>query len=202
MQDEEENKKVESLLYSKFMGNAATRYGNMQEDIARQKYVAYQIEHGHPNLSTIKTGLTISQQYNWIAASPDDRVKDPSVALPNGLAEYKNPYTAKDLTISEACGRSGFCLEKCKMKEGPAYRLKTTHNYHYQIQCQMFCDQREWCDFIVNTEKDLHVERIYFDNAWWCEQIPKLQTFYFQAILPELACPNHRKGGIREPPTE
>ena len=97
------SKKVESLLYSKFKGNAATRYGNMREETSRQKYIAYQRSHGHASLSVIKSGLVISQKYNWIGASPDDRVIDPDSPVPNGLAEYKNPYAAKDLTIPEAC---------------------------------------------------------------------------------------------------
>ena len=63
----------------------------------------------------------------------------------------------------------------------------------------MFCDEKKWCDFVVSTEKDLHIERIHCDDTFRNEQIPKLQTFYFQALLPELACPNHRKEGIREP---
>ena len=84
---------MESLLYSKFKGNAATQYGNMQEKTSWQKYIAYQRSHGHPSLSVIKSGLVVSQKYNWIGASPDDRVIDPDSPVPN---EYKNPYTAKD----------------------------------------------------------------------------------------------------------
>jgi len=64
----------------------------------------------------------------------------------------------------------------------------------------MFCDQKEWCDFIVNTEKDLYIERIHFNKVFWDGLISKLETFYFQAMLPELACPTHGRGGVREPP--
>ena len=44
------NKKVENLLYSKFKGNAATRYGSVMENRAVLEYEAYQQQHGHPNL--------------------------------------------------------------------------------------------------------------------------------------------------------
>ncbi len=33
----------------------------------------------------------------------------------------------------------------------------------------------------------------------WTMVDSKLQSFYFDALLPELASPRHRKGGIREP---
>ena len=49
------------------------------------------------------------------------------------------------------------------------------------------------------TEKDRHVERISRDKKWWDEQLPKLETFYFKALLPELAHPRYTSGGIREP---
>lgn len=77
--------------------------------------------------------------------------------------------------------------------------LKKRHDYYYQIQCQMFCCDLEWCDFVVRTNKALHVERIFRDQTWWNQQLPKLRNFYFSALLPELAYPRYGKGGIREP---
>ena len=82
------------------------------------------------------------------------------------------------------------------------YELKRRHDYYYQIQCQMYCCKREWCDFIVRTNKDVHVERIQRDHIWWEQQMEKLCEFYFSALLPELGCPQQGKGGIREPPSE
>ena len=38
---------------------------------------------------------------------------DPDSAIPSGLAEYKNPYTAREFSIPEACKKlPSFCLEK------------------------------------------------------------------------------------------
>ena len=196
MKKTKRNKKVEALLYNRFKGNIATQYGRRREENSRQKYIMYQQSHGHPNLRTQATGLIVSYHSPWLGASPDDKVLDPDSAIPSGLAEYKNPYTAREFSIPEACKKlPSFCLEK----HASSYRLKKRHNYHFQVQCQLFCDHKEWCDFVVNTEKDIHVERIYFDQKWWDEQHLKLQTFYFKALLPELAFPRHRNGGIREP---
>ena len=189
------SKKVESMLYSKFRGNKATWYGNNKEQVSRDRYVNYQRQHGHPNLKTHTTGLVISHENPWIAASPDDRVHDPDSSDPWGLAEYKNPYSARLLTLSESCMKSTFCLEEVGAS---SFRLKQRHDYFFQVQCQLYCDDKPWCDFVLCTEKDMHIERIARDTLWWNEQIPKLRLFYFNSLLPELACPRFNTGGIRE----
>ena len=51
---------------------------------------------------------------------------------------------------------------------------------------------------MVQTEQDIHIERVYRDKEWWGLQLEKLRNFYFDSLLPELACPRHRKGGIRD----
>ena len=111
--------------------------------------------------------------------------------------EYKNPYNARDMTISEAAEKiKDFCLsqyESCHLS------LKESHEYYYQIQATMFCTNRNWYDFVVNTTKDLYMQRIRFDEQFWNKIMPKLKSFYFEAILPQLACPRFHRGGIREP---
>lgn len=189
--------RVKNMLYSNFRGSDATRYGTLMEDKTREHYIQHQQLNGHPNLSTTSSGLVIAQEDPWLAASPDDLVYDPTASPPNGLAEYKNPYTSRNLTIAEACGtQKGFCLYT---DENSSIHLKTNHGYYYQIQCQMYCVNVEWCDFVVHTEKDIHIERISRNHQWWDKQLLKLKAFYFEALLPELACPRHGKGGIREP---
>ncbi len=67
------------------------------------------------------------------------------------------------------------------------------------VLCQLYCTDKMWCDFVVCTRKDMHVERIHRDRKWWGTQLAKLRKFYFTALLPELACPRFRYGDIREP---
>lgn len=55
-----------------------------------------------------------------------------------------------------------------------------------QVQCQLFCTSRAYCDFIVWTCKDVHIERIYPDEQFWLECVEKAQLFFSNAILPEL----------------
>ena len=188
--------KVKEILYSTFTGSKATRYGTLMEDVARQEYVNKQHENGHPGLKTRESGLVISMDNPWLAASPDGKVEDPNSPNPQGLMEIKNPYSARMLTIREACENKSFFLEKVNQD---MYSLKRKHNYFFQIQCQMYCCNVDWCDFIVRTEKDIHIERITRMKSWWEEQIPMLRKFYFDALLPELASPRQGMGGIREP---
>ena len=120
---------------------------------------------------------------------------DPSSSSPDGLIELKNPSTAKDMTIKEACEKiKGFCI---KLKQGHN-ALDTNHDYFYQVQCQLYCTQTAWCDFVIRTNKELYIERIYRDDTWWQKQLLKLKIFYFQALLPELACPRYYSGDICE----
>ncbi len=97
----------------------------------------------------------------------------------------------KGKMIAEACQTATFCLGDNDNK----YTLKHRHDYYYQIRCQLYCADCDWCDFVVKTEQDIHIERIYRDKTWWELQLEKLKVFYFDSLLPELACPRHRKGG-------
>lgn len=47
----------------------------------------------------------------------------------------------------------------------------------------------------------MFIQRIYRDSDFWDNtMLPKLQAFYMQGLLPELACPQEEKcSGIREP---
>lgn len=192
------NKKVENLLYSKFKGNAATHYGLVMENKAMQEYVTYQQQHGHPNLKVEKCGLFISLNNPWLAGTPDGLVNDPisdNASLNLGIVEIKNPFSIRSQTLMEAIQNSTFCLEK----KDTNISLKHRHDYYYQIQVQLYCTERYWCDFVVRTEKDLHIERIYRDQSWLDSNLKILHNFFFSALLPELACPRHHKGGIREP---
>ena len=162
-------------------------------------------KNGHSELTTSNVGLVISLENPWLAASPDDRVNDPQTSPPQGLVEYKNPSCARDMTINEACAKiKGFCIKKKTITNPDDTKLQQmyldmNHDYFFQVQCQLYCDGKEWCDFVVRTQKDLYVERIYRNDSWWQNHLKKLETFYFNAVLPEIACPCIHSGGIREP---
>ena len=75
---------VNQLLYSKFTGNTATRWGIPQEESTKEQYLEYKKKES-PDISTIPTGLVVSIEHPWLAASPDGLVYDPAEDPPNGL---------------------------------------------------------------------------------------------------------------------
>ena len=132
-----------------------------------------------------------------MAASPDGLVYDSQSTDPYSIVEYKNPYGICDLSLTEAAQSKQFFLGTDG--DSGQLHLKMSHSYYYQIQAAMFCTQRKWCDFVVRTSVDLHIERIKWNDKFWDGIVPKLKRFYFEALLPELAQPLYQSGGTREP---
>ena len=186
---------VRQLLYTKFEGNTATRWGILQEETTKAKYLAEK-QKTSPGIATSQSGLVISTENPWLAASPDGLVTDPTENPPQGIVEFKNPYSVRNNTIYEATSsKKGFCLKVDD--ETGELSLKTNHEYFYQVQSTMYCTQRQWCDIVIRA-KDIYIERVYYQKEFWISIIPKLKEFYFTAILPELASPLGSTA-IREP---
>ena len=83
------SKKVKGLLYSKFKGNEATRYGIEMEQTDRMEYLEHQHSNSHPDLKTKNVDLIVSVETPWLAASPDGRVNHSTAHPPLGLVEFK-----------------------------------------------------------------------------------------------------------------
>ena len=139
----------------------------------------------------------ISRQRGFLGCSPDGWVKDEAASNPNGVAEYKCPYSARNMTPQEACTQiKGFF---CTLQDG-TMKLKMTHNYFYQVQGVMGITGCQWCDFVVWTPLSISVERIDFHPTFYENMTTKLEWFFDHALLPELAVPEHPNGRpIREP---
>jgi len=178
---------VKELMYTKFEGSTATRWGLLQEESTNTQYLKEK-QYTSPDLSTSQSGLIISPDNPWLAASPDGLVYDPTETSPYGIVEYKNPYSVRNKTLHEAATtKKGFCLTLDKTTNVLALNRK--HDYFYQVQCIMYCSQRQWCDIVIRAV-DLHIERIHYDPDFWIDTVlPKLKSFYFKAVLPELASP-------------
>ena len=83
----------------------------------------------------------------------------------------------------------------------PVYRnlngkptLKKQHDYYYQIQGTLYVTGRPWCDLFIWTPNGTFTERISYDATFWNIAYRKLQTFYNEFLLPELANPCYPKG--------
>ena len=188
-------KLVHQLLYTSFHGNTATKWGLSQEEASYYDYLKWlHSEKKSPQATvTINCGLVISAIYPWLAATPDGWVEDPQATPSQGLVEFKNPHSCRNLMIDEAITAKK-CT--CLVINNGTRSLKKTHDYYYQVQIAMFCTNTKWCDFFLRTTKDNHCERIILDEQMCYSILPKLREFYFCAILPELTLPHNP---IREP---
>ena len=185
-------KLVQSLLYGNIPNAVSLRWGNDHENDARQAYL--KVKKG---IILTHSGLVIDETHGWLACSPDDLAQDTSLDANNqfGLVEYKCPYSARDVTVEEACKQKNFMSRL----RNNTVTLKQTHHYYYQIQGQMAICRRSWCDFVIWTPCGISIERIDFNTTIW-EDMMKLEQFYDEAVLPELASPRFPQGQpIREP---
>jgi len=91
-----------------------------------------------------------------------------------GLVTVKSPFKHR---IEEVCNDASFCLANTDN----GIMLKRTHNY-YQGTGQLAVTSAQFCDFVVWTEVDMHIERINFDSTLWDEMRSKLTDFYCDCL--------------------
>ena len=73
-----------------------------------------------------------------------------------------------------------FCTTK---QSDHTWTLKQNHVYYYQVQTQMHNCRREYCDFIVWSEKDgTLVERVPADSDFFDNIAGDLQHFFVYGI--------------------
>ena len=77
---------------------------------------------------------------------------------------------------------------------GHELQLKKNHNYYFQVQGQLAISGRKFCDFVVWTLHGYSVEKICFDPQLWQDMSQKLQSFYFNCIMPELWSERVKRG--------
>ena len=121
----------------------ATDWGISNESGARNAY-AKTMKKKNQNFKVEET--------SYIGASPDGLVECDCHG--SGLLEIKCPWSHQNLTVSEYSAMNGSCL----YLDGNVIYLIKTDEYFYQVQCQMFVTNRNYCDFFVCTAKDSFCE--------------------------------------------
>lgn len=103
---------------------------------------------------------------DWLGASPDGLIDD------DGLVEIKCPYGLRN-------------------KENPEFKsILDQPHYYAQIQIQLLCSNREWCDFWQWSKHGYKKELVARSQTWLDENIPRLYGFYVR-YLSELDNPDH-----------
>ena len=119
------------------------------------------------------TGNTVTpcafyQFEHWLGASPDGLVGD------KGLVEIKCPFGIR-------------------YKHPPVFKTaKDQTHYYAQMQVQLFCTDRDWCDFYQWTPYGDSIERIDKDESFLATVLPVLRNFYDKYLI-EREFPNAEK---------
>ena len=183
---------VVNKLAPKLINSLAIKHGQQNEDIAIRSYVQYQKSKGYA-LSVHKCGLYVDPATPWLAASPDAIVKfdqnkecffeQDEEGQIEGCLEVKCPYLCLKKSIAEASLESpSFCLRS----SGGKLCLRESHPYFYQVQAQLYVTRLPWCDFVVWSPDEIHVERIYYNQHFIMQAIAKARNFYFDVFLPSI----------------
>ena len=141
-------------------------YGLANEKDAVNSYVRDR------NVNVYRCGLVIDPSCPHLGATPDGKIYDPSENPPFGLIELKCPLVD---SVNQC---------QCLKKNNGILQLKSSHQYYYQIMGQMALSGLRWCDFIVWTPNDMHIERIKFDCDVFSGMKMKLDLFYFEYYIP------------------
>jgi len=158
-----------------------TTYGKTHEQNAKTAYTKHPIGcHSHLH----DCGLIINPEFSFLGATPDAKVCKNGET---GILEVKCLFAARNLTIPEAVAEYGsnadFCL--AALPDSSEIKLKETHQYYYQIQGQLMISGAPFCDFVVHTMKDTHVETVHSNPAVMQLMITKLANIYQHHRLPE-----------------
>jgi len=152
---------------SEFTGNIATEYGRLHEPLATMDYMSLS------GNMVDDTGFHVHPLHDWLGASPDGFVDD------CGVVEVKCPFGQRNKNPPE--------FETCADQS----------HYFAQVQMEMACTGRQWCDFYQWAKHGDSLERIDYDPKWFTDNLPVLLSFYHRYIN-ELENPVHLEDKHKE----
>ena len=146
-------------------------------------------------------GLHINPRYPHLGASPDAII---DCSCPGrGIVEVKCSYCKRGSTMEDAADEPKFCLQK---NSDGVLCLKSTHQYYYQVQAQLFVSGLPCCDFVVfSGSNNIFIQRIVPDAEFWGAANVHVKQFYISGILPELIGKLYTRLNVRTddaPPTD
>ena len=130
-----------------------------------------------------KCGFVISKTHPFLGASPDGLVGE------CGTLEIKKIHPHDGESLEQALRRQ----HVIKQTEAGLI-INNNHSYYYQMQQQLFCTERKWTDFVASDGKSLFVRRVKYCKEFWTQHLPKLEKFFHDIILLELAYPRVKHG--------
>ena len=140
------------------------------------------------SLSVSPTGLWINPQFSYIACSPDGLVGD------DGLLEIKSLKIFNDNTVDQVVNDTDRVLvpkdnlkrQRFAIKENEC-NLKESHDYYYQIQCQLLVTERKFCDFVLYAKDGpISVQSIYGNQHLISDMVLRFSALWKRVIAPEI----------------
>ena len=161
---------------------AATTWGCEHETEAVTAHETI-ITTSHTNVSVSHSpGLHINPCFPHLGAFPDAIIE--CSCHGRGMVEVKCPYCKRGSPMEDTADDPKFCLQK---NSDGVLSLKTSHQYYYQVQTQLFVSGLPYCDFVVfSGSNNIFIQRIVPDNEFWEVANDHVRQFYISGILPEL----------------
>lgn len=157
--------------------STALKYGRNMEPVAKNKYVK-QFKKEHKDAKYRECGIFIYENKQYIGASPDLILE--CSCCGKGVLEIKCPYSIVNKVPSPDN------LPYLVHSNGSIV-LKEKHQYFAQIQGQMAVTKRNWCHFLVYTQKGQHFERIEFNETYW-NKLEENLTWFYDNHLAQVQC--------------
>ena len=119
----------------------------------------------------------------------NDVVEAGFVPFDNWLGDKPTGYVDGDGLVMVRCP---FGIRKSM---SPVFKSLDVHpQYYAQIQIQLFCTDRDWCDFWQWTPHGRSIERVKYNPEWIAENIPALLAMWQDA---NNADPKDYEGPVR-----
>ncbi|KAK3755143.1 hypothetical protein QZH41_020564 [Actinostola sp. cb2023] len=154
----------------------ALKYGREMEQVAKNAYIKV-FEKNHKNSKHRECGLFIDDHNQYLGASPDLLLE--CSCCEKGVLEIKCPLSA----ANEIPTPDNLTY---LVSINDQVTLKKKHQYYAQIQGQMAIAKRDWCHFLVYTQKGYHLETIQFDEDYWLTLLDSLTWFYVHHLAPAI----------------
>ena len=107
--------------------------------------------------------LAFAPRDDWLGASPDGLIGRV------GMVEIKCPFGKRN-------------------ENPPAFKsIEYQPHYYAQMQIQMYCTLRLWCDFYQWSPHGTMTERVKWDDEWLSKNLPKLLAIWKRAKVADPA---------------
>lgn len=150
------------------------QYGLDMEDDARQFFQSSK------NLIVHEVGLVICLKQPFLGCSPDGVICNDGTWE---LLEIKCPFSCKDGPIVDREKLQTF-VKYLQFNVNTEIELKQSDKYYTQVQFSLYVLNMKVCNFLVFSNVDKVLLRIYKDDDFLLDLIPKVENFYFQNFLP------------------